>query len=131
MPESSLLDIAVLTDCLEGDQGAREVMEHALSGDETAAVTAMTVLYLWKDRVVDRRAEIQLVALLRFITQIPITGELAREAGSMRFAPDDGVSDDDRIMRAVNVVVSRERGIPVRTRSVEWYEAQGCDVLSY
>jgi hypothetical protein len=34
-------------------------------------------------------------------------------------------------MRAVNVVVSRERGIPVRTRAVEWYEAQECDVLSY
>ncbi len=131
MSESSLLDIAVLTDCLEGDVGAREVLERALSGDETAVVTAVTVLYLWKDRVVDRRSEIQLVALLRFITQIPVTGEAAREAGSMRFAPDDDVSDDDRVMRAVNVVVSRERGIPVRTRAVEWYEAQGCDVLSY
>ncbi|MDP7105007.1 MAG: hypothetical protein QGH54_15255 [SAR202 cluster bacterium] len=131
MTDSSLLDIAVLTDYLNGDQGARAVVDEAIADEQSVGVSATTILYLWRDRIVDRRTEIRLVALIRFLGQIPVTGEIAREAGSMRFDPVDGVSDDDLTMRAVNVVIARERGIPVRTRAVEWYEAQGCEVISY
>ncbi len=131
MSESSLLDITVLTDYLEGDRGARDVVEEVLSGEESVAVSATTVLYLWRDRVTDRRAEMQLVALLRFLEQVPVTGEIAREAGAIRFDPAARASEGDDVMRAVNAVISREREIPVRTRDAEWYEAQGCKVVSY
>ena len=95
------------------------------------AVLAMTVLQLWRTQVDDRRDEIRLIALLRFVEQVPVTGEVARVAGQMCSRSGDGRRADEELMEAVNVAVSRDLGVPVCTRDVRTYQGHGCETVPY
>ena len=131
MPQAVLLDMSVVTDYLAGDQGAGALIEKALSGEVAASVSTMTVLQLWRTHVDDRRAEIRLIALLRFVEQVPVTAEVARVAGQMCSQSAEGPRADEEVMVAVNVAVSRELGVPVCTRDVRTYQGHGCETVPY
>ena len=137
MPQAVLLDMSAVTDYLAGDQGAGALVEKALSGEIAASVSTMTVLQLWRSQVDDRRAEIRLIALLKFVDQVPVNAEVARVAGQMcsrsRQAPraGDGPRADEEAMVAVNVAVSRELSVPVCTRDARTYQGHGCEVVPY
>ena len=131
MPQAVLLDMSVVTDYLAEDQGAGVLVEKALSGEIAASVSTMTVLQLWRAQVDDRRAEIRLVALLKFVEQVPVTAEVARVAGQMCSQTAEGPHADEEVMVAVNVAVSRDLGVPVCTRDARKYQGHGCEVVAY
>ena len=131
MPQAVLIDISVVADYLAGDHGASALIEKALSGEVAASISTMTVLQLWRTQVDDRRDEIRLIALLRFVEQVPVTGEVARVAGQMCSRSGDGRRADEELMEAVNVAVSRDLGVPVCTRDVRTYQGHGCETVPY
>ena len=131
MPQAVLLDMSVVTDYLAGDQGAGTLIEKALSGEVAASVSTMTVLQLWRTHGDDRRAEIRLIALLRFVEQVPVTAEVARVAGQQCSRSAEGPRADDEVMVAVNVAVSRNLGVPVCTRDALTYQGHGCEIVHY
>jgi predicted nucleic acid-binding protein len=131
LPQAVLLDISVVADYLAGDQGAGALIEKALSGEVAASISTMSVLQLWRAQVDDRRAEIRLIALLRFVEQLPVTAEVARVAGQMCARSGDGPRVDEEVMEAVNVAVSRDLGVPVCTRDVRAYQVHGCETVPY
>ena len=131
MPQAVLLDISVVTDYLAGDQGAGALIEKVLSGEVAASVSTMTVLQLWRTQVDDRRAEIRLIALLRFVEQVPVTADVSRIAGQLCSRSGDGPRSDEDVMVAVNVAVSRDLGVPVCTRDARTYQVHGCEVVPY
>jgi len=136
MPELALLDESVLVQYMAGDDGARMLIDKLLAGEVSLALTASTALHLWSHHVSDRRAEMHMSALIRFIEQIPLTGDLAKIAGSIHARNRPDVSDEHGEIRlaelkAVNATTALETGMPIYSRDVDWYEGLGCQVLSY
>lgn len=136
MPELALLDESVLVQYMAGDDGARMLIDKLLAGEVSLALTASTALHLWSHHVSDRKAEIHMSAMIRFIEQIPLTGDLAKIAGSIQARNRPGVSDEHEEIRlaelkAVNAATALETGMPIYSRDVDWYEGLGCQVLSY
>jgi hypothetical protein len=139
MPELSLLDEVVLVHYMSGDPGARSLIDQLLGGEVSLAISAATSLHLWCHEVSDRKAEIHLSALMRFIEQLPLNGDIAKNSGVIYAReqvnlPDDlenSVNVDLGTLKAVNAATSVETGMPIYSRDVEWYENQGCEVLSY
>jgi hypothetical protein len=91
----------------------------------------MTVLQLWRTHVEDRRAEIRLIALLKFVEQVPVTPEAALVAGQLCARSEVRAGTDDELTVAVNVAVSRELGLPVSTRDAQTYKDHGCETVPY
>lgn len=76
-----ILDETLFADFQRGDEGARAVVEGILDGNVTAAVSPMTAYRIWQDAELDRRAEIMLLSLLRFVDEAPISIDAAKRAG--------------------------------------------------
>ena len=136
MPDLTLMDETVLVQYMSGDEGARRLIDQLLAGEVSLAVSALTALYLWCHEVPDRKAEIHLAALMRFIEQVPLSGEVAKTAGSIyaRFhadSPQEAENDDWTTLKAVNAATSLDTGMPIYSRDVHWYESYGCEVLAY
>ena len=136
MPELALLDESVLVQYMAGDDGARMLIDKLLAGEVSLALTASTALHLWSHHVSDRKAEIHMSAMIRFIEQIPLTGDLAKIACSIHARNRPDVSDEhEEIMlaelKAVNAATALETGMPIYSRDVDWYEGLGCQALSY
>ena len=136
MPELALMDESVLVQYMSGDEGARRLIDQLLAGEVSLAVSAETALHLWCHEVSDRRAEIRLSALMRFIEQIPLSGEVAKIAGSIYARiqaelPEDAEDDGRATLKAVNTATSLDTGMPIYSRDVDWYESHGCEVLAY
>ena len=136
MPELALLDESVLVQYMAGDDGARMLIDKLLAGEVSLALTSSTALHLWSHHVSDRKAEIHMSAMIRFIEQIPLTGDLAKVAGSIHARNRPDVSDEHEEIRlaelkAVNAATALETGMPIYSRDVDWYEGLGCQALSY
>ena len=136
MPDVALMDEFVLTHYMSGDEGARRLIDQMLAGEVSLAVSAATALHLWCHEVSDRKAEIHLAALMRFIEQVPLSGELAKTAGSIyaRFQaelPDTSEPDERGTLKSVNAATSLDTGMPIYSRDEAWYEGNGCEVLAY
>ena len=136
MPELALLDESVLVQYMAGDDGARKLIDQFLVGEVSLALTASTALHLWSHHVSDRKAEIHMSALIRFIEQIPLTGDLAKIAGSIHSRNRSDLSDEPEeiglaALKAVNAATALETGMPIYSRDVDWYEGLGCQALSY
>tara|TARA_B100000809_G_scaffold244943_1_gene271393 strand:+ start:14007 stop:14372 length:366 start_codon:yes stop_codon:yes gene_type:complete len=121
---------------MAGDDGARMLIDKLLAGEVSLALTASTALHLWSHHVPDRKAEIHMSAMIRFIEQIPLTGDLAKIAGSIQARNRPDVSDEHEEIRlaelkAVNAATALETGMPIYSRDVDWYEGLGCQALSY
>ena len=136
MPELALLDESVLVQYMAGDDGARMLIDKLLAGEVSLALTASTALHLWSHHVSDRKAEIHMSAMIRFIEQIPLTGDLAKIAGSIQARNRPDVSDEHEEIRlaelkAVNAATALETGMPIYSRDVDGYESLGCQALTY
>ncbi|MCD5398689.1 MAG: hypothetical protein LR120_02985 [Dehalococcoidia bacterium] len=121
---------------MAGDDGARTLIDKLLAGEVSLALTAFTALHLWSHYVSDRKAEMHMSALIRFIEQIPLTGDVAKIAGSIHARNRPDVPDEHGEIRlaelkAVNATTALETGMPIYSRDVDWYEGLGCQVLSY
>ncbi|PKB62664.1 MAG: hypothetical protein BZY67_04285 [SAR202 cluster bacterium Io17-Chloro-G1] len=121
---------------MAGDDGARTLIDKLLAGEVSLALTAFTALHLWSHYVSDRKTEMHMSALIRFIEQIPLTGDVAKIAGSIHARNRPDVPDEHGEIRlaelkAVNATTALETGMPIYSRDVDWYEGLGCQVLSY
>ncbi|MAX20094.1 MAG: hypothetical protein CL709_09710 [Chloroflexi bacterium] len=130
------MDESVLVQYMAGDDGARTLIDKLLAGEVSLALTAFTALHLWSHYVSDRKTEMHMSALIRFIEQIPLTGDVAKIAGSIHARNRPDVPDEHGEIRlaelkAVNATTALETGMPIYSRDVDWYEGLGCQVLSY
>ena len=130
------MDESVLVHYMSGDEGARSLIDKLLAGEVSLAVSAETALHLWCHQVSDRKAEIHLSAPMRFIEQVPLSGDVAKTAGaiyahSQADLPEDAEDGDRATLKAVNAATSLDTGMPIYSRDVDWYESHGCEVLGY
>ena len=130
-PNALLLDMSVVTDYLAGDPGAASLVEKALSGEVAVSISTLTALQLWRTHVDDRRSEIRLIALLKFVNQVPVTEDHARIAGQIRPLSGDPSRPREEAMVSINVVISQALGLAVCTRDIRTYQDHGCETVEY
>ena len=136
MPDLALMDELVLVNYMSGDEGARDLIDQLLAGEVTLALTTSTALEMWCHEIADRKTEIHVAALMRFIEQLPLTGDLAKSAGSIyprnpSELSGDGENNEQMVLKSVIAATALDSGMPIYSRDVDWYESHGCEVLAY
>ena len=102
-------------------------ISRVVAGDTKAAVSTLSVAEAVR-RLPDRRAEIQLVALLSMVDVIDVSDEIARRAGGIARELE---SDDPSLMpNAVVAATALEAGLPVACVDDDFFEAMGCQIAS-
>ena len=123
-----LLDASLFRGYLGGDRSARRIIDRVLDGNESAAVSSVTVFELWRDPDLERRTEMALAALLGFVEMAPLSADAARRAGLLLAARDTNgrASAGDHALVAA---VALERGEPVGTLDAGPYSDFGVEVI--
>ena len=125
-----LLDTAVLDDYRRGDPGAREIIERVMDGTVTASISPFSLFELWSAPGFDRRTEIGLIAVLRFLEVAPLSEDAARAAGIAIGGADP--AQRDRLGRfALIGATARDRGEPVCTREADTFERFCSEIVGY
>ena len=102
-------------------------VSRVVAGEIKAAVSAVSVAEAVR-RLPDRRAEIQLVALLSLVEVVELNSEVAKRAGGIARDLD---SDDSSVLpNAVVAATSLEAGLPVACVDADFFEAMGCEIAS-
>ena len=98
-----------------------------VSGDVKAAVSSLSIAEAVR-RLPDRRAEIQLMALLSMVDVIDLNDETARRAGGIARELE---SDDASLMpNAVVAATALQADLPVACVDDDFFEAMGCRIAS-
>ena len=98
-----------------------------VSQDVRASVSSLSIAEAVR-RIPDRRAEIQLMALLSMVEVIDLNDEIARRAGGMARELE---SDDASLMpNAVVAATALQMDLPVACVDDDFFEAMGCRIAS-
>lgn len=130
-PKQVLLDLSAMTDCLDGDPGAADLVEKALSGEIAVTISTLTALRLWQTQVEDRHSEIRLVALLKLVNQLPVTEDYVRIARQIRSTTGYSLRSWEEAMLSINVAISQHLGLTVCSRDARIYQGHGCETIEY
>lgn len=128
-----LLDETLFADFRLGDEGARAIVEDILDGNVKAGISPLTAYRVWRSLNMDRRAEIVLLSLLRFIEEAPLSIDAAKRAGLWAAERQDGVMEESEGAGYYALVASTALDVqaPVCTRNPAAFERFGADVLDY
>ena len=124
MSNEVILDTALVEGIWIGGLGTQWLAQ-VVSGDVEAAVTASSYAELVR-RAPDRRAEIQLMALIGLVNVLDLTGQTARRAGQI--ARDLDSADPEAMLGAVVAATALETGLAVACVDDEFYSAMGCRI---
>ena len=124
MTEELILDTGVVESLWTGGAGSGW-LEVVVSGGCKAAVSAATVAEVVR-RAPDRRAEIQVEALLDFVDVVDVSAPVARRAGQIVRELDS--SDPEAMVSAIVAATALESGLPVACIDDEFFSAMGCSI---
>ena len=120
----ALLDTAVAESLWTGGQGAAWI-ERVANGEVDAYLCASSVAELVQ-KAPDRRAEIQLAALISALAPIELNFDIARRAGGI--SRDLDPDDPALIPSAIVAATSLELQIPVACVDDDFFSAMGCEI---
>ena len=128
-----LLDETLFADFRLGDEGARAIVEDILDGNVKAGISPLTAYRVWRSLNMDRRAEIVLLSLLRFIEEAPLSIDAAKRAGLWAAERQDEKGEESEGAGYYALVASTalDAQAPVCTRNPAAFERFGADVLDY
>lgn len=119
-----ILDTGIVESLWSGGEGSRW-LDRIVSGEAVAGVSAATVAEVVR-RAPNRRAEIQLEALLDFVEILDLNGPAARRAGQI--ARDLDSADPEAMLSAVVAATALENDLSVACIDDEFYSAMGCSI---
>ena len=126
MDAQVILDTRIIESVWRGGPES-EWISLIVGGDAKAAVSSLSVAEAVR-RIPDRRAEIQLMALLSMVEVVELSADIARRAGGMARELE---SDDASLMpNAVVAATALETGLPVACVDDDFFEAMGCEIAT-
>ena len=126
-----LLDETLFADFRLGDEGARAIVEDILDGNVKAGISPLTAYRVWRSLNMDRRAEIVLLSLLRFIEEAPLSIDAAKRAGLWAAERREGEDPEGAGYYALVASTALDVQAPVCTRNPAAFERFGADVVDY
>ncbi len=124
-----MLDITLFDSYLDGDVGAKTLINRIIKGDITASVSSISIYDVWKNPKLTRHAEINYVALLTFIEMVSLTSDAARLAGIWLRSID--IHDDGLLSYALVAAEANLRSEPICTRSDGLYASFNVETRSF
>ena len=124
MNDALILDTGVVESLWTGGEGTGW-LEAVVNGDGKAAVSTMTVAEMVR-KAPDRRAEIQLEALLDSVEVLDLSANVARRAGQIVRELDS--PDPEAMLSAVVAATALENGLSVACIDDEFFSAMGCSI---
>ena len=126
MDAQVILDTRIIESVWRGGPES-EWISLIVGGDAKAAVSSLSVAEAAR-RIPDRRAEIQLMALLSMVEVVELSAGIARRAGGMARELE---SEDASLMpNAVVAATALETGLPVACVDDDFFEAMGCEIAA-
>ena len=126
MDAEVILDTRIIESVWRGGPES-ECVSLIVSGDTRAVISALSIAEAIR-RIPDRRAEIQLMAMISMVDVIELNADIARRAGGMAR---DLESDEASLMpNAAVAATSLETGLPVACVDNDFFEAMGCEIAS-
>ena len=126
MDADVILDTRIIESVWRGGPES-EWVSLIVSGDVKAAVSSLSIAEAVR-RLPDRRAEIQMMALLSMVDVIDLNNEIARRAGGIARELE---SDDASLMpNAVVAATALQADLPVACVDDDFFEAMGCRIAS-
>ena len=124
MHDALILDTGVVESLWTGGEGTGW-LEAVVNGDGKAAVSTVTVAEMVR-KAPDRRAEIQLEALLDSVEVLDLSATVARRAGQIVRELDS--PDPEAMLSAVVAATALENGLSVACIDDEFFSAMGCSI---
>ena len=124
MNDALILDTGVVESLWTGGEGTGW-LEAVVNGDGKAAVSTVTVAEIVR-KAPDRRAEIQLEALLDSVEVLDLSATVARRAGQIVRELDS--PDPEAMLSAVVAATALENGLSVACIDDEFFSAMGCSI---
>ena len=124
MNDDLILDTGVVESLWTGGSGSAW-LQQVVSGDVKGAVTASSLAELVR-RAPDRRAEIQLAALMDLVDVVELNAPAARRAGQI--ARDLDSADPGAMLSAVVAATALETGMSVACIDDDFFSAMGCSI---
>ena len=124
MNDALILDTGVVESLWTGGEGTGW-LEAVVNGDGKAAVSTVTVAEMVR-KAPDRRAEIQLEALLDSVEVLDLSATVARRAGQIVRELDS--PDPEAMLSAVVAATALENGLSVACIDDEFFSAMGCSI---
>ena len=124
MNDALILDTGVVESLWTGGEGTGW-LEAVVNGDGKAAVSTVTVAEMVR-KAPDRRAEIQLEALLDSVEVLDLSATVARRAG--RIVRELDSPDPEAMLSAVVAATALENGLSVACIDDEFFSAMGCSI---
>ena len=122
----ALLDTAVAESLWTGGEGGMWI-DRMANGEVEASLCASSIVELFQ-KAPDRRAEIQLAALISMASTIELNVDIARRAGGIARELD---SDDPALIpSAIVAAAALELGIPVACVDDDFFSAMGCEIAN-
>ena len=126
MEHEVILDTVVIQSLWTGGEGI-QWLTRVVDGELSAAVSAASVAELVR-QVPDRRAEIQLTALLSVVGSLALTTSIARKAGQIARELDS--EDSSALVSAMVAATALDSSLPVACVDEEFFAAMGCAIAS-
>ncbi len=124
MNEALILDTGVVESLWTGGEGTGW-LEAVVNGEGKAVVSTVTVAEMVR-KAPDRRAEIQLEALLDSVEVLDLSAAVARRAGQIVRELDS--PDPEAMLSAVVAATALENGLSVACIDDEFFSAMGCSI---
>ncbi|MCE2456309.1 MAG: PIN domain-containing protein [Dehalococcoidia bacterium] len=124
MNDALILDTGVVESLWTGGEGTGW-LEAVVNGDGKAAVSTVTVAEMVR-KAPDRRAEIQLEALLDSVEVLDLSATVARRAGQIVRELDS--PNPEAMLSAVVAATALENGLSVACIDDEFFSAMGCSI---
>ena len=128
-----LLDKTIFLDFLNHDTSARNILKKIINKELIAFVSPITLYDIWKMHSFNRKYEISITAILKFIAIAPLSVSAAKEAGNLISKLnqyDENLNPDD-YLSSIIAATALERNELVCTRNTETYNKFGVEILNY
>jgi len=125
-----LLDITIFDDYLKGDPGAGVIVQQIIDGTLTASVSPLTVFVLWRSRVLSRKDEIGITALLSLLEEAELSAEVAKVAALLLDSAGN-TETEIRLHCAVIAATAQQRGEQICTRDADFLRRLYSKIVTY
>ena len=128
-----LLDKTIFIDFFNEDTSARSIMKKIIDQELVGSVSPITLYDLWKMESFNRKHEISITAILKFIEVASLSISAAKYAGNLISKPnlDEDNQNPDIYLFSLIAATAKERNELICTRNIELYHKFNVEIFDY
>ncbi|MBN19144.1 MAG: hypothetical protein CL758_06715 [Chloroflexi bacterium] len=127
-----LLDKTIFIDFFNEDISARNIMKKIIEKEISGSVSPITLYDIWKMEQFNRKYEISITAILKFIDIATLSISAAKTAGNLTSKLNLDINhENDIYLSSLIVATAQERKELICTRNIELYNKFDIEIYKY